>query len=221
MVENVADNKGYDKARRRVYGGVLIFAVAAGILLVVVPALRARLIDRIYTLKTATTGKTQTEITPMGESDIPYPEEFLRPATRTVVSHPPDEPLQRRRIVVQPDVSSGMPSITPPVLLGAADSGVIAEAEEEDDDSLRFRQGEIEQEAYEKTLAANEKLASMVQGGDHELSFKTWGAVQRDVGVYWVRVIFQNASGADMEYLWQTDISSGKTAPLNFNARNF
>ena len=214
MAEN---GKGYDKVRRRIYGGVLLFAVTAGILLAVVPAIRARLLDRIYIFKTAISGEVLPEITPIGENDIPYPEEFLRPSSKTTVSRPPDEPLQKRRIVVQTDV----PSITPPMLLGVVDSGKFTKNEEGEDDSLRFQQGEIEREAYEKTLTANEKLASMVRGGDHELSFKTWGAAHRDGGVYWVRVIFRNASGADMEYIWQTDIYSGKTAPLNFNARSF
>ena len=214
MAEN---GKGYDKVRRQVYGGVLLFAVTAGILLAVVPAIRARLLDRIYSLKTAISDEALPEITPIGENDIPYPEEFLRPSSKAAALRPPDEPVQKRRIVVKTDV----PSITPPMLLEVADSGKFTEDEEGDEDSPRFQQGEIEREAYEKTLAANEKLASMVQGGDQELSFKTWGAAHRDGGVYWVRVIFLNASGADMEYIWQTDIYSGKTAPLNFNARSF
>jgi len=211
-------NERYDRVRRLVYGGVLVFAVAVGISLIAVQALRARLLDRIYIFKTAMTGEIQPDIMPMGENDIPYPEEFMRPASGAVVSRPSAEPVQKRRIVVE----SSVPSTTPPVLLGASDSVRSTETlEEDDDDSLRFQQGEIEQEAYEKTLTANEKLAFMVQGGDHDLSFITWGAVHRDGGVYWVRVIFRNASGADMEYIWQTDISSGKTAPLNFNARSF
>jgi len=215
-------NKGYDRARRRFYGGVLIFAVVSGILLTAVPAIRARLSDRIDILKTAMTGEVQPDITPMGENDIPYPEEFLRPASGAVVSQPSVEPLIKRLAKVQPDV----PVIKPPVLL-AADSGSNAKVAEsvetenyEDSDSPRFLQGEIEREAYEKTLAANDKLAAMVQGGNSELIFKTWGAARRDGDVYWVRVIFQNASGVDVEYIWQTDPVSGRTSPLNFNARS-
>ena len=217
MAESVSYNKGYDRVRRRIYGGVLFFAVAAGILLTAVPALRARLFDRIHILKTAMTGETQPEITPMGENDIPYPPEFLRPGSGAAVSRPSAEPSAKRLIVVQSDVSS----IKPPVLSVAADSEKFAEAEEDDANTLRFRQGDAEREAYEKTLAANEKLAAMVQGGNPEFSFKTWGAVRRDGNVYWVRIIFQNTSGADMEYIWQTDIDYGKTSPLNFNARSF
>ena len=209
-------NKRYDHARRRFYNGTLLFAVVACISLAVVPAFRARLFDRIYILKTAMTNETQPDITPIGEIDIPYPEEYLRPASSAVLAGPPAEPVQKRLIVAHAEV----PTITPPVLLISADSENFTETEE-DDDSLRFQQGEIEREAYEKTLAAHEKLAAMVQGGDHELSFITWGAAQRDGGVFWVRVIFRNSAGADMQYIWQTDIYSGKTAPLNFNARGF
>ena len=211
-----ADNKGHDRVRRRIYGGILIFTAAAGISLSAVPALRARLFDRIYILKTAMTGGTQPDIAPIGENDIPYPEEFMRPASGAAASRPQTESVQIRRITVQSDV----PSKTPPALLGAAPPGRIAESEE-DADSPRFLQGEIEREAYEITLAANEKLASLVQVGDHETGFKAWGAAHRGGGVYWVRVIFRNASGDDVEYIWQTDVSSGKTAPLNFNARSF
>jgi len=215
MVES--GNKGHDLIRRRIYGGALIFAVAVGISLTAIPTLRARLFDRIHILKTAATGESQPVITSIGENDIPYPEEFMRPVSGAVVSRSPDEPAQKRLGIVQSDV----PLIKPSILSGAANAGRFAESEpEKDDDSPGFIQGENELEAYEKTLAANEKLASLVQGGNQELSFKTWGAILMDEGVYWVRVIFQNASGADVEYIWQTDISSGKTAPLNFNARS-
>ena len=210
-------NKGHERIRRRIYGGVLIFAAAVFVSLTVIPAIRARLVDRVHFLEAAASGGTQPVITPIGENDIPYPDEFMRPSSSAVVSRPTGESTQKRLIVVQSDVSS----ITPPVLLGSADAGRFAETEQDDnEDSPRFLQGEIEREAYEKTLAANEKLALMIQDGNHELSFKTWGAALMDGGVYWVRVIFQNESGADVEYIWQTDISSGKTAPLNFNARS-
>jgi len=210
-------NKEHDRIRRRIYGGVLIFTAAAGLALTMIPTIRTRLFERVYLLIAAATGEAQPVITPMGENNIPYPVEFMRPSSVAVVSRPTDEPAQKRLIVVQPDV----PSITPPVFLGSADAGRFAEAEQDDtEDSPRFLQGEIEREAYDKTLAVNEKLALMVKDGNHELSFKTWGAALMDGGVYWVRVIFQNESGADVEYIWQMDISSGKTTPLNFNARS-
>ena len=216
MVESVVNYKRYDPVRRRIYGGVLVFSVAAGILLTAVPAVRARLFDRINILKTAMTDEPQLEIMSMGENDIPYPREFVRPGSVALVSRPTAEPPVRRLTAVQ----SGATVITPPVLIGAADSVNLAE-DDEDDDSPRFQQGELEREAYEKTLAANEKLAAMARDGEQESGFKTWGAARRDGDVYWVRVIFQNASGADVEYIWQTDIASGRVTPLNFNARSF
>jgi hypothetical protein len=210
----------HEIARRRFYGGVLLFTVAAGISLTAVPAIRARLLDRIHVLKIAIAGEEQPDIMPVGENDIPYPEEYMRPASSAVALRPFAESAPKRLTIVQPDV----PIVTPPVLLGAKDSGKAAGAAvetEDDEDLLRFQQGEMEQEAYEKTLAANGKLAAMTQGGNPELNFKTWGASRRDGNIYWVRVIFQDTSGADMEYIWQTDISSGRSTPLNFNARNF
>jgi len=219
MKNTMAESGGEknDSPRRWFYSAVLVFIVTAGILLVVVPPIRARLLDRVHILMAAMAGDVMLEITPMGENGIPYPEEFMRPRSGTIVTRPSPEPFQKRLSGVQ----STDPAITPPVLLGAVGSGISAEAGEDDDNTIRFLQGEIEREAYEKTLAANEKLASAVQGGDSGLSFTTWGAAQRDGSVYWVRVIFRNVSGADAEYIWQTDISSGKTDPLNFNARNF
>ena len=216
----MADNNNeYDRSRRRVYGGVLLFAVTAAILLTAVPPLRARLFDRIDVIKTAMVYEIQHDIMPVGENDLPYPEEFLRTAFGAVVSSPYVEPAPKRLIVVQPEV------ITPPVLSKAgrgSPAGVEEETKEAEDDSdaLRFRQGETEREAYEKTLATNVKLAAMVQGGNPDISFKTWDAVHRDGDVYWVRVIFQNAAGTDVEYIWQTDISSDRSTPLNFNARS-
>jgi len=216
MAEIMTETKSYDSVRRRIYGGILIFAVAVGILSTAVPALRARLFERIHILHTAMRGEAQPEIINMGENDIPYPEEFMRRGSGAVVSFPPTDPSQRP-LLVQAD---GAALITTPVLIGAVGSGSPADIDK-DDDSPRFQQGDIEREAYEITLAANEKLAAAVRSGDDELVFKKWGASRRNIDVYWVRVIFQNASGADVEYIWQTNISSGSVAPLNFNARNF
>ena len=209
--------KKYDGQRRWFYGGALIFAAVVGILLTAVPPIRARLFDRLHILKTAMRGDDMPEITPIGENDIPYPEEFMRPRSSTVVTRPSPEPFQKRLS----DAQAAGQVIRPPVLLGTDGAVIPAEAKEDDDNTIRFLQGEIERETYEKTLAANEKLALAVRGGDSGLSYKAWGAAQRNGSVYWVRVIFQNASGADVEYIWQTDISSGKADPLNFNARNF
>lgn len=212
-------SKKNDPVRRRIYGGVLLFAVIAGISIGAVPALRERLLDRVHIIKTAMAGGAGPEITATGENDIPYPEEFMRPGSGTVVSRVSAEPA--RKIVV---AQSGAQSITPPVVRSGTNSANSTDstspAENEDDDSPRFRQGKIELEAYEKTLAANEKLTAMVQGGNPDLGFKTWGAVHRSGDIYWVRVIFQNADGGDVEYIWQTDMASGKIAPLNFNARS-
>lgn len=218
MILFKSDNKGYDRIRRRIYGGVLVFTVVTCASLTAIPALRTLLFDRVHRLRTAAMGESQPVIIQMSEDDIPYPEEFMRQTTGVLVPRSTDELAQKRGIIINPDV----PSITPPLLAISPETGRFTETEQdENDDSPRFLQGEIEQEAYEKTLAANEKLALMVQGDDRELSFKTWGAVLMDGGVYWVRVIFQTASGVDKEYIWQTDISSGKTVPLNYNARNF
>jgi hypothetical protein len=215
----VADNKRHSRVRLLFYGGVLFFTVAVVILLSAVPALRARLYGRTHIFKNAMSGEAPPEITPVGMNDIPYPEEFLRPRSGATVSFQPVEPIQKRLVITQ----SGVQSITPPMLLETEASGRIPETgrEDNDPDSPRFLQGEIEREAYEKTLDANEKLASMVKEAEPGFSLKSWGAARRDGGIYWVRLIFQNASGADVEYIWQTDISSGKTSPLNFNARNF
>ena len=219
MKNTVTESSGkkYDSPRSWFYGAVLTFTAIAGILLTVIPPIRARLFDRVHTLKTAMLNDVMPEITPVGENDIPYPEEFMRPRTGAVVSRPTPEPFQKRLSVSQ---SAGQ-IISPPVLLGTDSAGISVEDKEDDDNTIRFLQGEIEREAYEKTLASNENLASAVQGGDSGFSFITWGAVQRNGSVYWVRVIFRNADDADVEYIWQTDISSGKTDPLNFNARNF
>jgi len=216
MAENRAGNKKYDPSRRLIYGGVLIFTVAACISLTAVPAIRARLLDRINVLKTACCGEVQTDILPLGENDIPYPEEFLRPRSSDAGSRPYVEYIQKHLPVVKPGVPL---KVKPPALSEADDSGKSAESDE-DDDSPRFMQGESERDAYEKTLAANEKLAAMARGGNPDFSLKTWGASRREGDIYWVRVIFHNASGAEVEYIWRTDISSGKSAPLNFNARS-
>jgi len=211
MTESV---KTSNQARRRVYGGILIFSVAVGITLTGVPALRARMVERVHILKTAMTGEIQMDILPIGENDIPYPEEFMRPRPSAPAARPP---------VIQ----ANNQSIRPPALLGMADSRSSINSNDEGDDDdknneneIRFQQGEIELEVYEKTLAVNEKLAGMTLGGNSELSLKTWGVTHRNEDIYWVRVVFQNASGAEVEYIWETNITSGRSVPLNFNARN-
>ena len=80
-----------------------------------------------------------------------------------------------------------------------AESSVKSEKE---NDTPRFQQGETERETYEKTLSANEKLTVMIRGNDPDFSYKTWGAIHRDSDVYWVRLIFQNAAGDEIEYIW-------------------
>ena len=216
IIERAADDKKFDAVRQRFYGCVLVFAVTSAVLLTAVPVVNARLFDRIQIIKTAMTGEAQSDIINTGENDIPYPEEFMRPASSAVVSRPPAEPARRPATA----------QITPPVLIGTTGYENPAEVyeddeDDEDDDAPRFLQGDIEREAYEKTLEANEKLAAIVMNGNQVLSFKTWGAARRHGNVYWVRLIFQNESGADVEYIWQTDITSGSVSPLNFNARSF
>ena len=214
-------SKVYDPARRRFYGGVLIFAVLAGIVLTAVPEFRDRLFDRIYILKTAITGEIKTDILPVGESDIPYPEEFMRPRSGAAgAASASAESIKKRSAIV---LLNAQP-VKPPVLIGSTDSAKPVPTEVADvseyDDGVKFRQGETEREVYEKTLAVNKKLTALTQGDDPELTFKTWGVAQRDEDVYWVRVIFLNTSGSEVEYRWVMNIASGKSTPLNFAAKS-
>ena len=216
------------KRRRRVYGGLLIFVVFAGILMIGLPQLRTRLFDRIHLIRNAVTGETPPDILPMGELGILYPEEFARQASpenpnapRSAILRQPAEPdtsadtVSRRRLtVVSPEGISS--SKTQP-------------ANDSTDLTPRFQQGVPEREAYEKVLAANTLLSGMVEGGNPQLRFKTWDAARRGEELYWVRVIFtstvdakdaNDSTGKDVEYIWQVEGANDKVTPLNFNARS-
>jgi hypothetical protein len=178
-------------------------------------------------MKSAAAGEARPDIHPMGspaEDQIPYPEEFLRPEAPKIPAGPraavlrqstePAEPLDIQRSWTR------FPSTeTPTSKMRPADAAKPV-ADEDADLTPRFQQGAKEKEAYEKVLDANATISGMVGGSDPNLRFKTWGAANRGDGLYWVRVVFTNASGTDVEYIWQVEGATGKVTPLSFNARS-
>ncbi|MDR1727374.1 MAG: hypothetical protein LBT74_05525 [Acidobacteriota bacterium] len=217
---------GGDKARRRVYGGLLAFAVCAGVLLCGLPQLRERLVGRSRLLKGALAGDARPEILPMGEDELPYPEEFaipdpppVQPAPRGASLRPSREPDRPADEAGQVGAGARRRLTVPSPAAGAAHDGGGAPGDADLGQAPRFQQGAKEREAYDKVLAANPKLADMVAGLDAGLRFKTWAAAHRGGELYWVRVTFAGADGKDVEYIWRVD-AAGTVAPLSFNARS-
>jgi hypothetical protein len=222
--------------RQRIYGGLLIFVVAAGLPIVGVPALRHRLSDRAIALKTAFGNDIRPVTAKVGENREPFPAEYERP--EPVALLPPQLPPLERVFTMKPGggyvpqaASTPRPrarareetprvEIQPPAAASAEqtepDKTASASAPS---DEPKYQKGKIEQDAYDLLIKSNPTVAGMVQGSNPALHFKSWDAAGRGDDVYWVRLKFQSDGSPDVEYIWQVKIQSNQVTPLNYNAR--
>lgn len=217
--------------RHNVYLGLLFFVVVAGCLLLLVPQVRHRLLDRAQTLKSAIAGDIKPISAQVGENVESFPEEFARatPPAPSEVKLPAavfsmrpsgeisSQPIRRYKIPAGPRNGSA-----PPVLLRGKDAEESADISpmEPSESGPKYKQGKIEQEAYDLVLKSNKTLAGMVQGSDPSLHFKSWDVAFRGEDVYWVRVTFQSEGKPEVQYIWQVVLSLGEITPLSFNARS-
>ena len=234
---DVSDLKGGQKqvrydGRQRFYGALLLFVVIVGLPIVTVPSLRNRLATRVAAIKTAIGGNIDPATVEIGEEPAPFPKEYERFAD----SFPgPDQSLPMDRIFTartdEPDPQTYSPPalITPetastgkpvPVAVPEEEASEPDAAETDSDDGLGYNQGEVEQDAYAMLLEYYPQVAEMVEGGDPDLRFMSWGAVKRGEDLYWVRLVFQTDADVEVEYIWSVEMESKRVLPLSHNARS-
>ena len=212
------------RIRFRVYAGLLIFVIGIGAPMVIVPALRTRVISRTYAIKQALlVGPTRSKpvTAQVGESRSPFPEEFARPQKSVPQNLPRPEALNQ---VYQTGTTYRPAKPLPKEAKPPADSeaGQAASEAQPGDVSAEpdYRTGKVEQEAYDLLLRSNDTVLKMVQGSDPSLRFTGWGVAKREEDVFWVRLTFmQSPQDVEAQYIWQIKLQSKQIAPLNYNAR--
>jgi hypothetical protein len=207
-----------DRFRYRFYLGLLIFVVAAGLPILAVPALRHRLSSRVDSLKRAV--RPQGPVVVMarvGENTGEFPKEYEIPVLPRASAVP--------YFIPSPDRIYGSGSRTPvitsrdkePAAQPPEDAGQESPSEPEP----VYRQGKLEQEAYELLVKSSDTVAGMVQGKDPSLRFKQWAAARTDDDTYLVRLTFtQTSDKTEVPYIWQVKVVSKQVSPLNYYARS-
>ncbi len=227
-----AGSSRFYKIRRRVYGSLLFLVIVAGLPMATVPALRHRLIARMHALKTAFAGDTSPVMVQAGENHEPFPAEYERPSPPSVaqVLKMPTAPIIYGAPKKEEAPARSAPRRTlriPPVgePLPSADKGEESDEQSksapaiDSENQPKYRQGTIEQEAYDMLLKSNPAIAGLAQGNNPSLQFLSWDAAGRGEDIYWVRLKFRSEGKPDIEYIWQVQLQSKRITPLNYNAR--
>lgn len=232
-----AESLRFYATRRRIYGGLIIFVLAAGLPMALVPSLRDRLTGRVTELRAALAGEVPALSQKVGENHEPFPAEFERPSRAlpdlpqtvdagqvyTMTPSAPIAPVPAARERAAPRMAKERRPSPAPVLVDEtadqAAAGVAADAEPADDNEPKYTTGTIEREAYDILLLSHSTVAGMIQGRNPSLRFKSWDAAPRGSDIYWVRVKFQSENNRDVEYIWQVKLGEKQVTPLNYNAR--
>jgi hypothetical protein len=220
-------------SRRRIYGGLLIFAVAAGLPMMSVRPLRNRLFERVMALKAAAAGDVEPLSLKVGENHEPFPAEYERrpPPLPSLPQFPPIDKIYNMTPAaqVQPKAAPRLRSAskiektqTSPltaIKIVEKTNQVAADTAPPADNELNYQTGTIEQEAYELLLKSNSTIAGMIKGSNPALIFKSWDVANRGNDTYWVRIKFQSEGNQDVEYIWQVKVEANQVMPLSYNAR--
>ena len=196
-----------------------------------VPALRHRLMARMHALKTAFAGDTTPVMIQAGENHEPFPAEYERPSPPSVAQSfkMPAAPLIRGALKEASPARSAprrtlrIPPVGEP--LPTADKGETSDEQSksapaiDSENQPKYRQGTIEQEAYDMLLKSNPSLAGLARGDNPSLQFLSWDAAGRGEDLYWVRLKFRSEGKPDIEYIWQVQLQAKRITPLNYNAR--
>jgi hypothetical protein len=208
----------YYVAAYRIYFGLLLFVVLAGLPITGVPSLRHRLASRVQTLREAWSSSGRSAAPPVvarvGENTEAFPKEY-------------EIPLQTW------GKGAGMLEMRMPVFRAGGQPGAQQEApktpaEETSEPAepgtgevaVTYQQGDAERVAYQALLKANQTMSDMVQGKDPSLRFVRWAAARREEDTYWVDLTFKSSSdGTEAHYIWQVTVTSGSVTPLSARAR--
>jgi hypothetical protein len=209
----------YYRTLYRIYFGLLLFVVLAGLPVTLVPSLRHRLSARVEMLRDAWSAAGRSAAPPVlaqvGENTEPFPKEYEIPV-HTWGRGPGI--LEVRMPVFRPGGEAPAQQETAP---DAASADSEPAAPDTGEATVTYKQGDAEREAYETLLKSNETVAGMVQGAEPSLRFVKWAAAAREENTYWVDLTFKPVSGgAESHYVWQVNVSSKQVTPLSALARN-
>jgi hypothetical protein len=120
--------------------------------------------------------------------------------------------VYRPPVTVPPSDAPGAP---------APESQSLPETSASDEQAApEFKQGKIEQEAYDILLRSSEPIAALVKGSDPSLRFKLWYAAKRSADAFLVDLIFtQVPDNKEVHYIWEVKVSSKEVKPESHNAR--
>jgi hypothetical protein len=206
------------RLQTRIYTGLLVVVAVIGIPMLGIPSLRHRLYTRIHALYEATGPLSSPPIwAKVGENRHPFPAEFERPVVTRSPSALPGMIDLANRVYRPPET---LPSPDAPSTPAPESQGLPETTATDDQATPEFRQGKIEQEAYEILLRSNETIAAMVKGSNPSLRFKLWYAAKRSADAFLVDLIFTQVSdNKEVHYIWEVKISSKEVKPESYNAR--
>jgi hypothetical protein len=212
------------RARQRVYLGILIYVVVAGLPMIGFPSLRARLQSRIERLRAAALGYPPPPVPTyarIGENTKPFPSEYEHPVSRSSYLAPLELLKQAEPYIMRigggeaTSAGTGTGVAEPPVPL-PTQSATTGTTATDADSEPQFRKGESEQAAYDLLVSSNKTLAGMIQGSDASLKFEDWGAASMGQDSYYVMVTFvQVADNVARKYIWDVKLESKEVRPLS------
>lgn len=223
-------SQGGFRYHHRIYTGLLLFVVVAGLPIVAVPSLRHRLQERVETLRSAWAGKPliRPALATVGANPAPFPKEFERPQwTRPDILPKMEAPARPAVLITAGGDAPSKPEKPTPervrpelkIPQARADAEVTV-AEKAPEQALEARKGKVEQDAFDILVAANQILAGLVAGRDPKLKFQDWSATSMGQDSYNVSVTFvESADNVVRRYIWNVKVESKAVMPLSAYAR--
>jgi len=227
----------HNRLRDRVYLVILIVVVMAGLPMVTIPAVRARLQSRIQTLRSAWIGEPvppAPAFARVGENHEPFPQAYERASVPPLFPPGMDMPKTRQPFIISGSESEATPPSAAtgsrPLVFRSGGAGSPARgqaqtaqaavpAEKPGSDTSgepQYRKGPGEQEAYDILVASSQTLAGMIQGKDPALKFQDWSAADMGENSYYVMVAFvQTADDVVRKYIWRVKVGTKEVSPLS------
>lgn len=213
------------RRRNIFYLALIAFILVVGLPQILIPSLRQRLHDRGVVLRENLSGesaKPRAVTARVGENPVPFPQEFER-VVQPLPQLPPQVFNQKgvfRPAPTEPGARRG--GLAPAKTGGGGDTSKEA-ANQLDADATQaepeFKQGKMEQEAYDILMQSNTVAAGLIRPGNSLGRFSGWAAAKIDEDTYLIRITLVK-DGTDVPYIWQVRLGTKQNAPLNFNARS-
>lgn len=226
--EKQNENRRTFNARDRFYGFLLLFIVVACVVLISIPSLRQRLMNRTFAIYRAVRGDRGPVMADMDAKQAPYPEEYKRPEYAFPDAGQVDpeewaltEPSKTKNST---EASTETSLITPKIAEGELEVEKDTPKEPDSPGSIknigiRYTTEKTERDAYDLLLQTYPKVSDMVRDGTSSMKFQSWGGLRREGDVIWVRLIFTTEKGLEVEYIWEVNMKTRQIQPLSYNAR--